>query len=508
MLQKSVLFIFIFFSLTINSQNLQEILNITLDRPNGTARFESMAGAFGALGGDLSAININPASSSVFNDNEYSISLGTDKKSNKSIFFNNSKEMSNNKFSVNQGGGVWLLKNFGGGNINKISFGINAQTNNSFSNSFEVIGRNKANSIDKFFINNSLGFNSSDLSVGNNESIAGVYKYLGENFGYSAQQAFLAYQAYLINYDKDSNSFYSLANYSEGVDQKYISESKGVNTKYNINFAIQYKENYYFGLNINTHEIYINNYIRHQESNFAINSAITGITFENNLVTQGEGVSIQLGGIAKFNSFRLGLSYQSPTWYNLWDETYQYLETKSIDKDGVNYQDKIDPRIINSYPKYKLTTPSSITTSFAVVIGKLGLLSLDIVSRDYSKIKAKPNRDFLNTNKKIENQLTNTIDIRLGSEIKLKRLSLRAGYGKMGSPYEGSISLNNNSKIIDDSKLYSFGMGYDFGEILINFSYKMLESNRNHQLFDSGLTDFAKINANNSVSTLSAVFKF
>ena len=78
----------------------------------------------------------------------------------------------------------------------------------------------------------------------------------------------------------------------------------------------------------------------------------------------------------------------------------------------------------------------------------------------------------------------------------------------MGSPYEGSISLNNNSKIIDDSKLYSFGMGYDFGEILINFSYKMLESNRNHQLFDSGLTDFAKINANNSVSTLSAVFKF
>ena len=45
-----------------------------------------------------------------------------------------------------------------------------------------------------------------------------VYKYLGGNYGFSAQQAFLGYQAYLINYDKDSNSFYSLANYSEGVD--------------------------------------------------------------------------------------------------------------------------------------------------------------------------------------------------------------------------------------------------------------------------------------------------
>tara|TARA_B100001996_G_scaffold69524_1_gene50827 strand:+ start:2881 stop:4407 length:1527 start_codon:yes stop_codon:yes gene_type:complete len=508
MLQKSVLFLFLFFSLYINSQTLQEILNISLDKPNGTARFESMGGAFGALGGDLSAINVNPASSSVFNDNEYILTLGTAKKSNKSLFFNNSKKANNNKFSVNQAGGVWLLKNFGGGNINKISFGINAQTNNSFNNSFEIVGRNKSNSIDKFFLNNSLGFNSSDLSVGNNESIAGVYKYLGENFGYSAQQAFLAYQAYLINYDKDSNSFYSLANYSEGVDQQYISETKGVNTKYNINFAVQFKENYYFGLNINTHEIYINNYIKHQESNFASNSAITGIIFENNLVTQGEGLSIQLGGIAKFNSFRLGVSYQSPTWYNLWDETYQYLETQSIDKDGVKYQDKIDPRVINSYPEYKLTTPSSITTSAAIIFGKLGLLSLDIINRDYSKIKAKPNRDFLNTNKKIENQLTNTIDIRLGTEIKIERLSLRAGYGKMGSPYAGSIGVNNPSKIIDDSKLYSFGIGYDFGETLISFSYKMLESNRYHQLFDSGLTDFAKIDSNNSASTLSVVFKF
>ena len=71
--------------------NLQEILNISIDKPNGTARFESMGGAFGALGGDLSAINVNPASSSVFNDNEYGLTLGSEKKSNKSLLFNNSK---------------------------------------------------------------------------------------------------------------------------------------------------------------------------------------------------------------------------------------------------------------------------------------------------------------------------------------------------------------------------------------------------------------------------------
>ena len=50
-----------------------------------------MGGAFGALGGDISAISINPASSSVFLDSEIGITL---KYKNQKITnnFNNSKE--------------------------------------------------------------------------------------------------------------------------------------------------------------------------------------------------------------------------------------------------------------------------------------------------------------------------------------------------------------------------------------------------------------------------------
>jgi hypothetical protein len=113
MFKKNLLLIL--FSLTVQSQNLSEILNLTTDIPNGTARFESMGGAFGALGGDLSAININPAGSAVFIDNQYGFTLSSEKKENKTIFFNNSVEKNDNKFSFNQGGAVWLLKNSGGG---------------------------------------------------------------------------------------------------------------------------------------------------------------------------------------------------------------------------------------------------------------------------------------------------------------------------------------------------------------------------------------------------------
>ena len=501
MTQKSILFLFLFISIFSRAQNVNEILNILVDNPNGTARFESMGGAFGALGGDLSAININPAGSAVFNDNEYGFTLSSEKKENKTSFFNNPESEDDNNFSFNQGGAIWLLKNTGEGNINKISFGFNAQTNNSFKNNFVIKGRNSSNSIDKFFLNNSIGLSTADLIVGSNESVSGVYKYLGGNYGFSAQQAFLGYQAYLINYDKDSNSFYSLANYSEGVDQQYISETKGLNTKYNINFAIQFKENFYFGMNVNTHDVYIENYTGHNESNFSESSAITGISFENSLKTQGEGLSIQLGGIAKFNSFRFGLSYQSPTWYTLRDQTYQSLEVQSVDLDGIKYQDKVNPQVINAYPDYKINTPSIITTSAAIVLGKFGLLSIDLVSKDYSKSKLKPNRDFLTINRDINTKLTNTLDIRMGSEIRIEKFSFRGGFTKISSPYK-------NLDMMGDSKSFSFGFGYDFGETIVNFSHKLLKSNKKHQLFDSGLTDLAQIDTDHSLSNLSLIFKF
>ena len=314
MFKKSSIIILLFFCGSYSSsQTIQELLNYSIDNPNGTARFEAMGGAFGALGGDLSAININPASSSVFNDNEYGFTLATQKKSNNSIFFGNPAATNNSKFSFNQGGGVWLLKNYGEGKIKKLSFSINAQTNNSYDDFIEIRGKNTINSIDKFFLNNSNGFNADDLSVGNNETVSGVYKFLGQNYGYSAQQAFLAYQAYLLNFDVNTNSFVSQARYDSGVDQRHILESKGVNTKYNLNISMQFKEDYYFGLNINTHEIRSETYTIHKESNFSVNSPINEITFENSIVTGGEGFSFQqmklnfllpsLGSIYQCNTF-------------------------------------------------------------------------------------------------------------------------------------------------------------------------------------------------------------
>ena len=52
------------------SQNINDVNYLTRSVLSGSARYTSMAGAFGAIGGDLSAISDNPAASSVFLNTE------------------------------------------------------------------------------------------------------------------------------------------------------------------------------------------------------------------------------------------------------------------------------------------------------------------------------------------------------------------------------------------------------------------------------------------------------
>jgi RimJ/RimL family protein N-acetyltransferase len=59
--------------------------------------------------------------------------------------------------------------------------------------------------------------------------------------------------------------------------------------------------------------------------------SITSINFDNTLSTTGNGFSFQLGGIMKLSpEFRVGVTYDSPTWYSIDDETTQYLDTNEL----------------------------------------------------------------------------------------------------------------------------------------------------------------------------------
>ena len=79
----------------IYSQTYEDALRYNQFYHEGSSRFNSMGGAFGALGGDLSSININPAGSSIFLKSELGFTLNfknQEIKNDFNQFISNSKD--------------------------------------------------------------------------------------------------------------------------------------------------------------------------------------------------------------------------------------------------------------------------------------------------------------------------------------------------------------------------------------------------------------------------------
>ena len=79
----------------------------------GTARFQALSGAFGALGGDLSALNVNPAGSAVFKNSLLTVSGTNYNQNNDATYFNRLNSRDLNSVELNQVGGVFVFDGTG-----------------------------------------------------------------------------------------------------------------------------------------------------------------------------------------------------------------------------------------------------------------------------------------------------------------------------------------------------------------------------------------------------------
>jgi len=493
----------------LQSQNLSDALNYSSNSYQGTARFNSMSGAFGAIGGDLSAIAVNPASSAILNNGHFSLSFGSDNKSGITSLLNSENNFNKNNLTLNQIGGVINFENLDTKNkLKKISFGISYNQSKNHFNEFFIQNVLNNNSIDSYFLDYAEGLPVNQISAFDFESITDAYIDIGNIYGYTHQQAFLGYESYIIDPYVDNNSSY-YSNVPVGTfNQDYRSISRGYNGKLSFNAGFQYNDNFYFGVNLNSHFIDYDNYTILNETNSNGNSGefrINGVYFENRLSAFGEGFSAQFGIISKIsNIFRLGISYDTPTWFTISEETSQYLETSMIDS-----QDNItllitNPNAINIYEDYTLQTPSKITLSTALVFENFGLISFDYSKRDYSSMKFKPKNDshFMNLNQEISYKLKDANTFRVGAEILANRFSFRGGYSLEDSPYN-SNNISNYDNFDEINQGFSLGIGYKLNNTIIDLSFSKTDTEKNKRLYDTGLVDRAKVESNNSLLTFS-----
>lgn len=489
----------LFFTI-LQAQEASDAMRFAQTNLGGTARFKSMSGAFGALGGDLSAINVNPAGSAIFNHNEIGFTLNNRNTKNQTTYFGTQVNSSDNSFNFGQFGSVWTFKNQDPrGEWTKLAFSINYEDVNDFDNFVYAVGTNPTKSIADYF-----------LSYANGVPLNIIKDNYFEYLSFREQQAYLGYNGYIINpnsIDPTENQYVSNLAPTNNFHQENSVYSYGYNGKLNFNFASAYKNKYYFGLNLNSHFTDFTRNSSFYESyynapNFDPTKGVQYVRFDNNLHTWGSGFSFQIGAIAKVTKeARFGFSYESPTWYHLYDEQRQTLLVNCPDCGQEGNPFYADPNIVMIYPGYTVQTPSKFNGSFAYIFSKQGLISLDYTFKDYSSTKLKPENDFNNFNREINATFAQTSEVRAGAEYRIQNFSLRGGYRFEQSPYK-------NKSTIGDLNGYSTGFGYNFGPMKFDFAYNFSKRNSQQPFFSQGLNDPALIKTKYNDFSFSLMFLF
>lgn len=501
----SLLFIGVLSMGNIMSQDITDAVRYSFDEVQGSARFRGMSGAFGALGGDMSAVSINPAGSAIFTKSHASISLSSLNINNDVNYFNGLNSSSESKFDLNQTGAVFVFENNNqNSDWKKFVLSVAYDKISSFDDNWVASGTNtNFGTIGNYFLAYAQSLRLDEISALPGESYTGAYSEIGSFYGFGNQQAFLGYESYILEPDAntDDNTGYTLNISGNNFNQRYSYIATGYNGKLGFNVASQYKDNLFFGLNLNSHFL---NYSRStflNESNSNAASSVSNVQFENNLSTTGSGFSFQLGAIAKLtNEFRVGFTYNSPTWYTILEESSQYISTIRVDGE-TNATQVINPNIVNIFPEYRLQTPGKLTGSLAYVFGEQGLISFDYSRKDFGNTKFKPTSDayFATQNNIINDNLKVASTYRIGGEYRLQAFSFRGGYRLEESPYE-------NEELYGNLDGYSLGLGYDFGNIKLDLAFDQSNRKGDSQLYNVGLTDTASIDSKNTNVTLSLGF--
>lgn len=476
-----------------DANTAQDAVRYSVDNLTGTARFRAMGGAFGALGGDPSAININPAGSAIFSFNTGTITGSSYNLNNKANFFGKQNTKNDNSFDLNQVGGFFVFNNSNeSAFMNKFTVGFNYENTQSFDNSIFMSGINPTGSITDYFLHYANG-----ATLGGGVPLDEVQNNAFEYQSYIDQQATLGYYGFAINplAEAGNNTSYVAnlpANSSNHYQESYISNT-GYNGKIALNFAGQFAQNLYVGANANIHFTdYISNTTFYESTNNNTGAGLQNLQFDNRKYSYGGGFSFNVGAIYKINEMvRLGAAYESPTWLRLQDEITQSV-TSTADGQRHYAPDYVVTMVGGDYT---IKTPSKYTGSAAFIFGRNGLLSIDYGVRNYANTKYTSNY-YDGINRELSETLDWAGDLRVGTEWRVKMMSLRAGYRWQQSPYK-------NGNTLGDINSISGGLGFSFGGSRLDLSYTWQQRKSETSLFTPGLSSAAQVKTTGNNVSLS-----
>lgn len=488
---KKIVTLFLSLSLaaTLFAQTAEDALNFTQEYYEGTARSMAMGNAFTALGGDLGAIGINPASSGVMRYSEITFTPSLASTLHNTSYLGQSNTSRNTGFTVSNLGTVLSFDTGRYSGLLNYSFGLVYNKKNSFRSTMRANGSTSNSSMLSSIAAGLEGINWQDIDL---EQTSHPY-----TSSYASWPGILAWNTYVLaplsflggKYaDVEDSYMASTENYNAATDelqiggllnQRFNRKTRGSNEEFALNFGGNFSDFLYFGLNMGFHTISQTTEEYYEEV------AANALDFEDGFVsmdnsfwlrTVGSGVNFKFGVIVTpFAGLRLGATVTTPTWYNLTDE-WDYTMNTAF-SNGNTYTE-FSPTGTYSY---KVTAPMRWSVGAAYTFLDRGLLSVDYESVNYANLRLAEQGGgagaFSGENNYIAQSFGNAHVLRVGAEIRATDvISLRGGYQNYSAALKGEASRN----------AYSAGLGFRLSPTFsIDLAWSRLATaTENFQLYD------------------------
>lgn len=530
----------------------------------GTARYMSMAGAFGALGGDLSTLSHNPGGIGVYRNSDVGLTFDLDLQHAESNSAGYTNSVDQTKFLLNNIGFVWTLK-LPSSSCPNLNFGFTYNKSASFNRRYRG-GITLSNSLSNYIgaVTTQGGYQEGQL-IGDEYNGYDPYNPSDPSDG-APWLSILGYDGYLI----------SMANYNDGVPNYVgqwangrtsgtgffdVQESGGIDS-YNIALGGNISNVVFWGMDFDiTHLNYNltpqwNENLRNArvgDDNGNLSLMDASWQLNNYYNCSGTGFNFKLGFIVKpIQELRLGFAFETPTWYGL-------TETFSADLfyNYNNQQGKVNTN--GGWPGYNdvnFRTPWKINASAAAVLFNRLIVSAEYEWTQYKGMKYSyptyggwggdywypddyypwdwygnsgydpyiSNDPFYYTNQNVQEYFCNTNTIRLGAEVRVTpRFSVRAGYSNVSSPVQSGLKNNMvetagtipNYRLDNTTNYVTAGLGYKIGSFYIDLAYVYKHMNSEYHAFSPWYdgnefipSQVSSLSLNNSQIVLSAGFKF
>lgn len=491
----------------------------------GTARYMGMAGAFGALGGDLSSISTNPAGIGVYRRSEIGFTMDLDLQNSKSTADGYSATQDQTKFLLNNVGGVasWNLNS---DVMPVLNVGFTYNKAASFNRHYTG-AMNLSNSLTNYI----AGVTNEDgVTVGDVSTTDYFDPYNPNDGGFEAPWlSILGYDSYFITPIGDADQPQWVGQWGAGTSGTGAFDvlTKGSVDEYNIAIGGNFVNQLFWGVNVGIVDMNysmtaqwgekLNNaYVDDPEGNGGTNANTRLTNYYN---ANGNGFNLKLGLIYRpIQELRLGFSFATPTWYSI---NESYLARTGFSYAGPNI-DKSDGAVTNDNywgeNSYNYRTPWKITGSMAGVIGRSLILSADVEWQLYGKSrfydsdnswyggggydwdwddywyapsrseakKASP-KSYIDdpwyaTNQDIRNIYRTQTTIRVGAEYRVTpRFSVRLGYAHSDSPVRSEAKEGNmliytsgtmpNYRFDNSTDYITCGLGYNFSSFYIDGAF-------------------------------------